>query len=1095
MKKVIFLKFIVLPKLLKLFLLTFLTAGTAYAQVTIKGAVTDKAKEPLPGVTILLKGTVTGTVTDADGRYSLNLNDISSDSSVITFSYIGFRTEEIVYSGNNMIHVELDEESQFIEEIVVTALGIKREERGLGYSTQKVEGEQISSTMPSNWSSALEGKVAGLSVQNVGGPLNSGKISVRGDVSLNMNGNSALIVVDGVPLSSPNTNPGFASGAGSTAELTVDYGNGFSDLNPENIESVQVLKGASATALYGARAANGVIMMTTKSGADRKQKGIGVSFSSNASVDNVMHWPDYQYEFGQGMPANIGRAGTEYAGKQYYSYGAMPDGNPGTSGTSSAYGARFDASQLYYQFDPVTQARADTPTPWVAYPDNRKDLFRTGYTLTNTLAIDGKTDHGNFRTSVSYTKNEWMLPNTGYKRFTASASAQQQISRILRANFKASYVNRSVNNTPALGYNSNSIAYFLIFQNPNVNLDWLRPMWRYGEEGTRQLQPYSTFIGNPFLILHEAQNPSQKHNFVSTASVTLQISKSLDFMVRSGIQMTADQQEQHRPISDVVYPAGFFRKQNVFDYEVNTDALLSFHRSFSSGLHLNASAGGNMMRQHYDLLSAHVTGLMTPGVYKLANGVSNPTVRTIIRDKALNSLYFTANFAYNNFLYMDVTGRNDWSSTLPEKNNSFFYPSVSISAVLGEVINLPKNVDLLKIRTSWAQVGNDTEPYKNSQYYETSPFAGSVTASTTLFNADFKPEISTSYEVGLDLRMFKYRVGLDFTFYNNQTKNQILDAPIDASTGYSRATINSGNVRNRGYEVTLNVVPVATRNFKWSANLNWSRNENRILSLAEGSDENQLIYSLGSVSIIGRVGGTTGDLWGYKHVRNENGDIVYNENGLPVESTELEYVGCALPDWKAGLYNEFTYKNFRFGFLIDGRKGGIAYSHTHHKMTEQGKLKHTLNGRVEGSQFYMDANDPRIAAAGLTPVSGLYMIAPGVVQEADGKYVENTNVIHVERYYHRMYRIDNVEANSFDASFIKLREIRFDYSLPRNILDKTPFTDLRLGLYGRNLCVWSKFPGYDPEVSVLSGSTVSQGIDIGTLPSARTFGINLHLEF
>ena len=1078
-----------------LFLFGFFTAGTMYSQTTITGIVTDKLNDPLPGATIIVKGTANSAMTDIDGRYALTVSTVSSGSTVIVFSYIGFRSEEIVYRGSNIINVELTEDVQILGDVVVTALGIRREERGLGYATQKVEGDLVAATMPSNWSSALEGKVAGLSVQNVGGPLNSGKISVRGDVSLNMNGNSALIVVDGVPLSSPNTNPGFASGAGSTAELSVDYGNGFSDLNPENIESVQVLKGASATALYGARAANGVIMITTKSGADRKEKGIGVSFSSNASFDRVMQWPDYQYEFGQGMPANIGRPDTEYAGKLYYSYGAMPDGNPSTSGTSSAYGARFDASQLYYQFDPVTQARAAVPTPWVAYPNNRKELFQTGYTLTNTIALDGKTDNGNFRTSVSYTKNEWMLPNTGYKRFTASASAQQQISRILRANFRASYVNRSVDNTPALGYNSNSIAYFLIFQNPNVNLDWLRPIWRYGEEGIRQLQPYSSFIGNPFLILYEAQNPSIKHSFTSTASATLQITKSLDFMVRSGIQLTTDQQEQHRPISDVVYPTGFFRKQNVFDYEINTDALLNFYRSFSSGLHVNVSAGGNMMRSHYDLLSAQVTGLMTPGVYKLANGASNPLVRTTIRNKALNSLYFAANFAYNNFLYMDITGRNDWSSTLPIENNSFFYPSVSISTVLTDVLTLPDNIDLLKIRASWAQVGNDTDPYKISQYYETSSFAGSVTASTTLFNPSFKPERSTSYEAGLDLRMFRNRVGLDFTFYYNKTENQILDAPIDASTGYSRATINSGNVRNRGYEVTLNVIPIAGRDFRWSTNLNWSRNENKILSLADGSDENQLIYSLGSVSVIGRVGGTTGDLWGYKHVRDSNGRIVYNENGLPVESTELEYVGSALPKWKAGLYNEFTYKNIRFSFLIDGRYGGIAYSHTHHKMTEQGKLKHTLNGRLEGTPLYIDANDSRIAAAGLTPVSGFWVVAPGVVQNENGQYVENTNLVHVERYYHRMYRIDNVEANSFDASFIKLREIRFDYSLPKRIIDKTPLVSLKVGLYGRNLYAWSEFPAYDPEVSVLSGSTVSQGIDIGTLPSARTFGINLNVEF
>ena len=834
-------------RLLKFCLLTFITSGVVYSQTTITGIVTDAQKEPLPGVSVMIKGTSTGNITDGDGRYSLDGRNVTSGTTVISFSYIGFRPEEVVYRGNNIINVTLEEDVQILSTVVVTALGIKREEKGLGYATQKVEGEMVTATMPVNWSSALSGKVAGLSVLNVGGPLNSSKISVRGDVSLNMDGNNALIVVDGVPLSSPTTNPGLAYGAGGTSQNSFDYGNGFSDLNPENIESIQILKGASATALYGTRAANGVVMVTTKSGAERQQKGIGVSFSSNASMDNVMHWPDFQYEFGQGMPANVGREGTEFAGKQYYSYGAMPDGNPSTSGTNSAYGARFNPSQLYYQFDPVSQARAETPTPWVAYPNNRKDLFQTGYTWTNTIAVDGKSDQGNFRTSISYTQNEWILPNTGFQRLTASASAQHQISRILQANFKATYVNRNIDNTPPLGYNSNSISYFLIFQNPNVNLDWLRPKWRYGEEGTRQLQPYSTFIGNPFLILYEAQNPSQKHNFVSTTSATLQISKSFDFMVRSGIQLTTDQQEQHNPISDVVFPTGFFRKQNVFDYEVNTDAILSFHHSLASGLHINASGGGNMMRSHYDLLSAQVTGLMTPGDYKLANGASNPYVRNIIRNKALNSLFFAANFAYNDYLFADVTGRNDWSSTLPASNRSFFYPSVSISVLLNEKIALPSKINLLKIRASWAQVGNDTDPYKTSQYFEPSAFAGSAIASSTLYNASFKPEISTNYEAGLDLRMLQNRVGLDFTFYYNRTKNQILDAPIDPSTGYTRATINSGNVRNRGYEVMLNLIPVVTRDFKWSANINWSRNENRILSLAEGSDENQLIYSLGSV--------------------------------------------------------------------------------------------------------------------------------------------------------------------------------------------------------------------------------------------------------
>jgi TonB-linked SusC/RagA family outer membrane protein len=1081
-------------KPLWLFLPIVCMAGNVYAQTTLSGTVTDRQTTPLMGVTVRIKDSSAGTVTAENGGYSLNVNEPSSGKTVISFSCVGYRTVEIVYSGNNTVDAILDDDAQSLNEVVVTALGIKREERRLGYATQRIDGDMIASTMPSNWSTALAGKVAGLNVVGVGGPLNSSKISLRGDVSLNKDGNNALVIVDGVPLSSPMSNPGSAYGAGSSTELSIDYGNGFSDLDPESIESIQVLKGAGATALYGTRAANGVIMITTKSGAERKEKGVGVSYSLNTSLDNVMHWPDYQYEFGQGLPSNVGKAGTEYAGQLYYSYGASPDGNASSSGTSSAYGARFNPAQLYWQYDPTLQGRAKNPTPWIAYPNNRKDLFQTGYTVTNTLAVDGKSDKGSFRASITHTKNEWLLPNTGFQRITASVSAQQQISKSLRTNFKTSYTNRRINNTPALGYNSNSISYFLIFQNPNVNLDWLRPMWRTGQENVRQLQPYSTYIGNPFVTLLEAENPSEKHSVVSTLSATLTINRSFDFMVRSGIQLSANSQEQHRPISDVVYGNGFFKKQNIFDYELNSDALLSFHHSFESGFNISASAGGNMMNMHYDMLSAEVKGLITPGDYKLANGSSNPFVKTTVRNKTLNSLYFTGNFAYRNSLFLDITGRNDWSSTLPSSNRSFFYPSASLSVLINEMIQLPAAINLLKIRASWAQVGNDTDPYKTSQYFEASAFPGSAVVSTTLFNNRFKPEISTNCETGFDLRLFS-RIGIDFTFYYNRTKNQILDAPMDPSSGYTRATVNSGNVRNRGYELILHTVPVSLRDFKWSADLTWSKNENRILSLVEGSDENQLITSVGSVSIIGKEGGTTGDLWGYKLVRNEQGEVIINANGLPAQAPEIEYVGCAYPAWKAGLYNEIRYKNIRFSFLIDGQKGGIIYSHSHHKMSEQGKLAHTLDGRLEGSRYYMEGTDARIAAAGLTPLSGVYMIAPGVVENPDGAYSPNTKVITVESYYKEYYRMANVETNSFDASYLKLREVRLDYSLPKRIIDRTPFTKLSAGLYGRNLHVWSKFPLFDPEASALSGNTVSPGIETGSLPTARTFGFNINIGF
>jgi len=1075
--------------------LMVLCVQTIFAQVLIQGTVQSSSSELLPGVNVSVKGTNKGTVTNVFGQYSI----VAPTDGILLFSFIGYERSEISLNGRSKVDVVLKNTIEQIDEVVVTALGIKREEKALGYSTQNIGTEQISNAMSTQWASSLAGKVAGLNIVSPGGPIGSSRITLRGDVSLNMNGNNALIVLDGVPLSSQMTGTGAAYGAGSSSDLPVDFGNGFSDINPDDIESIQVLKGAGATALYGSRAATGVIMITSKSGS-RRLKGIGVTLNSNSSVDGVLKWPDYQYEFGQGVQTYaLGAVGTEYEGEQYYSYGRTPDGKNGsTSGTSSAYGPRFDASKLYYQFDPVTQAQGLEKTPWVGYPDNRKGLFRTGYNLINSVAIDGQGDKGSIRASVTTTKNEWILPNTGFNRIAASLSANYQVSKRLKLIARTSYTNRETDNTPAIGYNSNSIAYFMIFQNPNVNLDRLRPMWKTGQEGISQLQPYSSFIGNPFITLYENTNASQKHATVSTFSAVYEISRKFELMLRSGIDMAFDERAMRRTVSDVVFGKGYFRKQNIFNYETNSDALLTYRESFSNGLSMSVSGGANMMRQHYNLLEASVTGLITPGVYKLSNGQSSPYVISTESNKALNSLYAAANFSWKNKVFLDITGRNDWSSTLPEQNRSFFYPSVSTSVLLNEIASLPNQINKAKLRISYAQVGNDTDPYKTDKYYSTTKFPGAASTATTLHNIDFKPEISSSFETGLDLRMLKNRLGVDFTFYYNVTRNQIIDAPMDAATGYYRATINAGKVRNRGYELTVNGTPLIAKNFKWNMGLTWSKNENQILELAKGMDENQLLSSIGSVSIIGSVGGTTGDLWGYKLVRNPKGEVIIASNGLPVQAPVIEYVGSAYPSWKAGMSNEFQYKNFRLSIQFDGQFGGIVYSQAHHKMTQQGKLGFTLNGRLPGTEFYIEKDDPRIladAALSKKNLGGYYMVAPGVVDAGNGTYAPNSKLVTVEAYYSEKYRINNVETNSFDASYLKLREVRFEYSLPKSVLAKTPFEKASLAVYGRNLMMITSFPMFDPEAAALNGGTITPGVETGQLPTTRTVGLNLTLGF
>lgn len=1044
------------------------SCGIVFGQsVTISGTVKDESGLPLPGVAVTVKGTTIGVATQNDGSYSLQLASTTKNP-ILVFSFLGFKKHEVKYNGQNVINVTMKEEAEKLDDVVVTALGIRREEKGLGYATQTVTEQMMSDATPNNWASALVGKVAGANILNTGsGPLGSSRITLRGDASLNVDGNNALIVVDGVPMNSGMTGSGANSyGAGSGSDVPIDYGNGIADINPDDIASIQVLKGATAAALYGSRAANGVLLITTKTGSKRNKNYIGVTINSNSSMDAVLKWPDWQYEYGQG------NLNTNKDGDLYYSYGLTEDG-AGTSGTSSAFGPKFDG-QMYYQYDPETYAAGSERTLWRPYKDNRKDFWRKGYTLTNSIAIDGGNDKGSMRLSLTHTKNEWIMPNTGFERLTVSGSAQQQFTDKLRANMKVSYTRRTSDNLPATGYNNQSMSYFMIFQNPNVDLNWLRPIWKEGQEQTGQIRPFSSYIDNPYLIAYECLNPTEKNGVVAVASVTYEFSPKFMLMIRSGIDFSNDNRESLRPYGMANFPKGYYKQQSVFNFENNTDFLFTYRDQLSNRFNLSVSAGANRMDNKYRMYQGYVKDLITPGVYKLSNGITSPIMNTVYRNKRVNSIYAAATLSFDNKIFLDVTGRNDWSSTLPEQNNSFFYPSVSTSFVLNELLSLPKVISFAKLRGSWAQVGNDTDPYKTAKYYGVSEFPGSASVPTTLHNVDFKPEIQESFEIGLDYRMFKNRLGIDVAFYNNVTRNQILDVPLDPTTGYSKATMNAGKVRNRGIELEINGKPVQTGNFNWNFNFTWAKNYNRIMALSEGMDESQIIAQSGTVSILAKVGGSTGDIYGYKLKRAPDGQVIFTEDGKTASPSEIEYVGSAYAKWKAGFYNEFTYKNIRLSVLLDGQWKGIVYSQAHHKMSEQGKLKHTLRFR-ENPNFEV--------------------VGDGVQELADGTYKKNDVAIPVNEYYKDYYRRANVETNSFDASFLKIREARLEYNFSGNILEKIGFEKVSIALWGRNLAMWTKFPLFDPEVGALNSGTIVPGVEMGQLPSTRTMGVNLTLKF
>ena len=1046
-----------------------LTCKLGFGQdMVLSGTVKDVQGSPMPGVAVLIKGTTLGVVTQNDGTYSLSMGQADKDA-VLVFSFLGFKTQELKWNGTTVIDVTLEEERQELEGVVVTALGIKREEKGLGYSTQTVTEKMMSDATPTNWASALVGKVAGANILSTSsGPISSARITLRGDASLNIDGNNALIVLDGVPLNSQMTGDGSNSyGAGGGGDVPVDYGNGIADINPDDIASIQVLKGATAAALYGSRAANGVMLVTTKSGVNKKKKYLGVTFNSNSSFDRVLHWPEFQEEYGQGDLK------TNASGKLYYSYGDSEDG-AASGNVALSFGPKLDGS-LYYQYDPETQQMGTVRTPWVKR-NHRKAFWQTGYTLVNSIAIDGSSEKSAVRLSLTYTKNEWIMPNTGFNRIAVSGSFQNQVTDKLRVSAKVNYVKRQSDNLPATGYNNSSIPYFMILTNPSVDVRWYQQRWVKGKEGREILRPFSPWLDNPYVIAYECLNPMEKHGVVATGSIIYEFSPKWELMIRSGIDLSFDTREMIRPYGLKNFPKGYYQQQDVFSYENNTDVLLTYRNQLSNSFNLSVSVGANRMDNKYKMQQAYVKDLITPGVYKLSNGVAAPITTFTERNKRVNSVYGTATLSYANKIFLDVTGRNDWSSTLPSGNNSFFYPSVSTSFILSDLLRLPEQISFAKLRASWAQVGNDTDPYKTAKYYNTSAFPGSASVSPTLYNARFKPEISNSIEVGLDWRMFKQRFGLDLAFYNNITRNQILDVPMDQTTGYTKATMNSGKVRNRGIELQLDGTPVKTKNFTWNSTFTWAKNYNKVLSLAAGLTDGQTIAYTGGTNcaLIAKVGGSIGDIYGYKLKRAPDGQVVWKD-GITARTTEFEYVGNAYPAWKAGFSNEFSYKNFRVSILFDGQWGGIVYSQTHHKMTEHGTLKHTLKYR-ENPNFEV--------------------VGEGVMLDERGQYVPNNVPISVSKYYADYWRRANVETNSFDASFLKLREARIEYTIPSAGLNKIGIERLTLALYGRNLAMWTKdFPVYDPEVATLNNGTIVPGSEMGQLPSTRTMGFNLTLKF
>jgi TonB-linked SusC/RagA family outer membrane protein len=1045
-----------------------LTSFEALAQaqprvIAVRGTVVDDDdSEPLIGVTISDNQKRTLAVTNTLGQFTVNV----AAGTTINIGYIGYTTQPITLKGSEeKLVVRLKRGASELNEVVVTALGIKREEKALGFATTTVRGEQLTEAPSNNWTDALSGKVAGLNlVRSNSGPAGSNKIILRGENNLTGD-NEALIVLDGVVINQSTgrrtANAGESAYGTGSDNMPADYGSNINDINPEDIESVTVLKGPGASALYGQRGANGAIIITTKSGS-AKRKGLGITFNSNTAFESVNRWPDLQYEYGQGTN-----------GANYYSFLAGPDG-PSTSATSSAYGPKFDG-QMFFQLDPVTQAQSKVRTPWVPYRNQIREFFETGRTFINTISVDGGSEKTTARFSATNLKNTWITPNTGYGRNSIALSVNSKINDKLTISSKVNYNNRSSDNLPGAGYGNQSLMYWFIFWQPNADINWLKNYWRNGQVNRQIFYPFSSFPENPYAVSNEFINKSSRNSITGNVQAVYNITQELSLQLRATLDMGYEQRAQERPYdTGTRFPRGSYRTQNIYTQEAGGDFLLRYNKKVNKDITFTATAGGSMLRNNYNRDEVRADSLNSPGVYTTANSAGLLISAPYKSQYAFNSFYGLLSTSYKDYLYLDITGREDWVSTLATAtrtdNVGFFYPSVSASFIPSEAFKLPAFVSYAKLRASVASVGSgSTTPYQTTQNYVPSlNYAGGTLNPSILANSNLKPLRTTTFEVGAEMKLFQNRFGFDVALYTGDTKDQILNRRLDQSSGYAFAVFNLGRVNNQGLEIALNATPFKTsKSFNWTVNMTFSANRNTIKEV----DSAVVLRSgpVGGGQIVATVGGSMGDMYGRGYLRAPDGQIVYDEaTGYAKLAPEVVYLGNTIPKWRTSMGHNFKYKQFNLNVLFDAQYGAVAYSLTNYKLAEQGKTTNTIPGRYNG------------------------IIGNGVIQNADGSYRPNDVIAReVDDYYISHFGIDNAEGNTFSTDFIKFREARFDYTLKPKLLQKLGLQRATIGVYGRNLFIWSNWPAFDPEFGTLAGSDIVQGFEVAQFPSTRTFGFNL----
>lgn len=1081
-------------------ILSITISTVVVGQTLVKGkVVSGEGNLPLAGAIITVKNSKKSVTSDAKGEFSIQANN----GDVLEVRSLGYNTAEQKFSGGS-ISFTLTALSNELNEVVVTALGIKKEKKKLGYAIQEVKGEDLTVARETNVVNQLSGKVAGVTViaspSGVGG---SSRVTIRGERSLDLNKNQPLFVVDGVPISNS------VSGASGRGNLEIDFGNGAGFINPDDIESMSVLKGPAASALYGSRAANGVILIKTKAG--KKQKGLGIEFSTNTTFETPLKLPKYQTVYGQGN----GNGGP-------FAFGNGAGGGL-TDGKDEGWGPAFNG-QSYAQYNSPRTLNGQvipflggdlnapagsviTPTLWEAEKDNLKNFLQTGKTITNNVAFVGGNSDGDFRLSYTGINQIGMIPNTDLKRNTFSLSGGYKLSSKLTARAFVSYIVGESDNRPSISYGTESIMYlFNCWLPASVRLRDMKRLWQPGLENVRQFGWNYNYHDNPYLTLYKNTNGQLYNRILGNVSLKYDFTDWLSLQLRTATDWSNERREYRRAFSTQRFPFGQYRETNIVNEERNSDFLLTAAKEISSDFAFSATFGGNAMQQTSRFNEAVAGQLNVPEIYSLNNSRIALVNEQSKVGKRINSLYGSAGVSYKNKIFIDFTGRNDWSSalTLPEdlrsfgiEDNSYFYSSVAVSAIISEMVNLPKYFSYLKVRGSFAQVGNDTDPFAYTQTFNRSePFGSSQIYGETssLANLNLKPEISNSYEFGTEAKFFGNRFGIDFTYYNSRTRNQILAIPLSNTSGYTSRRINAGLITNYGVEMMLTGTPIKKKDFVWDAFLNFSANRSKVLELSDGLTN--YVMASRRVTVEARVGERMGSMFGIGFARVQStdrnapyydasgqysGQMVFGTNGRPIRTTNRIFLGNYNPDWLLGIGNSFTFKGIKLSVLFDTRQGGKLYSETQTVGREGGIIMETLEGRANGYDLSLPGNG---------------VIGQGVVLNSNGTFSPNTTKVTAREWHTAWTAGRNIaEGVMFDASFVKLREVQIGYSFPDKWFKKTPFRAVNLSFVGRNLMVWDNVPHVDPENMSYSGGTALPGIENMSMPTTRSYGLNLSFKF